>query len=514
MAKLLKELIEDLKEKDINGNQDVEVVGIACDSRKVEEGFLFVCIAGFNFDGHVFIPEAIKKGACVLVVEKDIGPVEGITVIKVPNTRYALGILANRFYGCPSSKLRIIGITGTNGKTTTSYLIRRILKEAGKKTALFGTITYQLGDKVLTASYTTPQNLELHSMFKELVEENFDCVVMEVSSHALALDRTAGCEFDVGVFTNLSRDHLDFHKTMENYLETKTKLFRCLSPTSQKYNHLSADKAGERAIINIDDPYASHIIKNTEVKILTYGIEQEADIRAYNIENLREGLKFNVTTPQGKTTIFLQLLGKHNVYNALAAIGVGIGEGISLNEIRQGLAKLKNVPGRFERIDCGQPFNVVVDYAHTPDALKKVLETARELTRKRVIVVFGCGGERDKTKRPLMGEVAASYSDIIILTSDNPRSEEPIKIIKEIERGINPALSCYTVALRSKKGQGRDYLIIENRFEAIKEALSLARDGDLILIAGKGHEDYQIVKDKRIPFSDRKIVQKILRREK
>lgn len=210
----------------------------------------------------------------------------------------------------------------------------------------------------------------------------------------------------------------------------------------------------------------------------------------------------------------MQLLGKHNVYNALAAIGVGIGEGISLNEIRQGLAKLKNVPGRFERIDCGQPFNVVVDYAHTPDALKKVLETARELTRKRVIVVFGCGGERDKTKRPLMGEVAASYSDIIILTSDNPRSEEPIKIIKEIERGINPALSCYTVALRSKKGQGRDYLIIENRFEAIKEALSLARDGDLILIAGKGHEDYQIVKDKRIPFSDRKIVQKILRREK
>ncbi len=508
---ILRELIEDLKEKDIEGNQDIEVRGIACDSRKVEKGFLFVCIAGFNFDGHTFIPEAIKKGACTLVVEKDIGSVKGITAIRVPNARYALGILANKFYDCPSSKLRVMGITGTNGKTTTTYLVRQILREAGKRTALFGTIAYQLGDRTLPAHCTTPQSLELQSMFKKLVEENFDSVVMEVSSHALALDRVAGCEFDVGVFTNLDRDHLDFHKTMENYLEAKTKLFRLLNHSPKTY---------KRAIINIDSPYAEHIIKNTKVKILTYGVKREADIRAYDISLSFNGLKFNVATPLGKATIHLQLHGRHNVYNALAAIGVGINEGISLDEIREAIAKLESVPGRFEKIDCGQPFNVVVDYAHTPDALKKALETARELTKERVIVVFGCGGDRDKTKRPLMGEVAAAHSDIIILTSDNPRSEEPIRIIKEIEAGINPALSCYAETLRSKKGRGYDYLIIEDRFEAIKEALSLARDGDLVLIAGKGHEDYQIIsaqgssafggKDKRIRFNDKDVVKKLL----
>ena len=521
MGKILRELIKDLKEKDIKDRQDidpvrcglsngVEVRGITCDSRKVEEGFLFVCITGFNFDGHAFIPEAIKKGACALVVEKNIEPHEGVTVIKVPNTRYALGILANKFYDYPSSKLRVIGITGTNGKTTTTYLVRQILREAGKKTALFGTIAYQLGDRTLPASCTTPQSLELQSMFKKLIEENFDCVVMEVSSHALALDRVAGCEFDVGVFTNLSRDHLDFHKTMENYLEAKTKLFRLLSPTSQKYNHLSADKAGKRAIINIDDPYAKHIIKNTKVEILTYGIEQEADVRAYDIEISREGLKFYVTTPQGKTTIFLQLLGKHNIYNALAAICVGLSEGVSLNEIREAISKLENVPGRFERIDCGQPFNVVVDYAHTDGALKEILKAVRRLTQRRVILVFGCGGERDRGKRPLMGEVAATNSDIIILTSDNPRGEEPMKIIKEIEAGINPALSYCEVSRPIRKGRGCDYLIIENRFEAIKKALSLAGEGDLVLIAGKGHEDYQIIEDKRLPFDDKNVVWEIL----
>lgn len=511
MGKILRELIEELKDKDIKGRQDLEVRGVACDSRKVEEGFLFMCIAGFNFDGHAFIPEAIKRGARVLVVERDIKPLacarqgEGITIIKVPNTRYALGLLGSKFYGCPSRKLRLIGITGTNGKTTTTYLVRQIFTETGKRTALFGTIAYQLGDKVLPASTTTPQSLELQWMLKKLVEDGFESVVMEVSSHALALDRVAGCEFDIGVFTNLGRDHLDFHKTMENYLEAKTKLFRVLSQPSKEYSQ-------KRAIINIDDPYGEHIIKNTKVspleknslcgasgvKILTYGIKQEADIRAYDIRSSVEGLRFNVATPLGKTPIFLQLLGKHNVYNALAAIGVGISEGIGLNEIREAIAKAKKVPGRFERIDCGQPFNVVVDYAHTPDALKKVLETARELAGGQVIVVFGCGGERDKTKRPLMGEVAATYSDIIILTSDNPRSEDPLEIIKEIGAGIK------------KFKSSREYLIIENRLEAISKALSLTRNGDLVLIAGKGHEDYQIVKDKRISFNDKDVVKKLL----
>ena len=511
MGKILRELIERLRDKNVEGSQEVEVRGITCDSRKVEEGFLFVCIPGFNFDGYTFIPEAIKNGACALMVEKDVPQRETMTVIKVPDARYALGILADRFYDCPSNKLRVVGIAGTNGKTTTTYLAGQILREAGKKTALLGTISYQLGDKVLPAPWTTPPSLELQSMFKELVEDDFDSVVMEVTSHALTLDRVAGCEFDVGVFNNLSRDHLDFHKTMEDYLEAEAKLFRLLNRSS---------KTRKKAIINIDDPYAEHIIQNTTVKILTFGINQEtclradthrrADVRAYDISSSAEGLRFNVATPVGKTTICLQLPGRHNVYNALAAIGVGISEGINLNEIKGAMAKVKNVPGRFEFIDCGQPFNIVVDYAHTPDALQKVLETARELTKAKVIVVFGCGGERDRTKRPLMGEVAARMSDITILTSDNPRGEDPLEIIKEIEAGINLALSYCEVSLRSKKGRGCDCLIIEDRFEAIKKALSLARDGDLVLIAGKGHENYQIVKDKKMPFNDKDVVKRLL----
>lgn len=511
MGKVLKELIERLGEKNVEGSQEIEVRGVACDSRKVEDGFLFVCIPGFNFDGHAFIPEAIKKGACALVVEKDVQQREDMTVIKVPDARFTLGMLANIFYGCPSNKLRVIGIAGTNGKTTITYLVRQILIEAGKKAALLGTISYQLGDKVLPAPWTTPPSLELQSMFKELVEDGFDSVVMEVTSHALTLGRVIGCEFDVGVFNNLSIDHLDFHKTMEDYLEAEAKLFRLL-------NHSS--KTHKKAIINIDDPYAEHIIKNTTVEILTFGINQETclhanthrqvDIRAYDISSSLEGLKFNVATPVGKTTINLQLPGRHNVYNALAAIGVGVSEGISLNEIKEALAKAGNVPGRFERIDCGQPFNIVVDYAHTPDALEKVLETARELAKAKVIVVFGCGGERDRTKRPLMGEVAARMSDVVIFTSDNPRGEDPLEIIKEIEAGINPVFSCCEASLRNKKGQDCDYLIIEDRFEAIKKALSLARGGDLVLIAGKGHENYQIVKDKKMFFNDKDVVKGLL----
>jgi len=491
MEKFLKELIEELNDKDVSGRQDVEVMGVACDSRKVEKGFLFVCVRGFNFDGHMFTKEAIKKGACALVVEKDIEPVDGITIVKVPSSRFALGLLGSKFYNWPSSKLWVVGITGTNGKTTTTYLARKILSEAGKKVALFGTIAYQLGDKVLPASTTTPQSLELQSMFKKLVEDGFESVVMEVSSHALALDRVVGCEFDAGVFTNLGRDHLDFHKTIENYLEAKTKLFRLLSQPSERYKQ-------KRAIINIDDPYARHIIKNTKVRILTYGIIQEANIRACDISLSRGGSKFNVTTPLGKTNIHLQLPGEHNIYNALAAIGVGISAGINLDKIREAIANLENIPGRFERIEYGQPFSVIVDYAHTPDALGAVLKTARELSRSKVLVVFGCGGNRDKTKRSLMGEVAANYGDIIILTSDNPRNEDPIKIIKEIEAGIKKVKpSC-------------NYLIIENRREAIEEALNLAQNGDLVLVAGKGHEDYQIIKDRRVPFSDKEVVGKIL----
>ena len=495
MGKILRELIADLRDKDVQGKQDLEIRGIACDSRKVEEGFLFVCIPGFNFDGHTFIPEALKRGASALMVEKKVALTGKVTLVKVPNTRYALSILANRFYDYPSRKLRLIGVGGTNGKTTTTYLVKAIMEEAGKKMALLGTIAYQWGPKIQPASWTTPPSLELQGMFKKLVEEDFNGVVMEVSSHALVLDRVAGCEFDVGVFTNFSQDHLDFHQTMEDYLEAETQLFRLLSQPAEGHKE-------KKAVINIDSPYAEHIIKNTQVEILTYGIEQEADIRAHNISSSREGLRFTVITPGGESLINFSLPGKHNVYNILAAIGVGISEGISLEKMRVALAKVKNVPGRFEFIDCGQPFNLVVDYAHTPDALQKALETARELTREKVIVVFGCGGERDRTKRPLMGEVAARMSDITILTSDNPRGEDPLEITKEIEAGVK------------KVRPSSDYLIIEDRFEAIKKALSLARDGDLVLIAGKGHENEQIVKDKKMPFNDKDVVKRLLKEKR
>ena len=372
MGKVLRELIADLRDKNVQGEQDLEVRGIACDSGKIEEGFLFICIPGLNFDGHTFIPEALRRGASALVIEKEVAPTGKATLIKVPNARYALSILANKFYDYPSRKLRLIGVGGTNGKTTTTYLVRAIMEEAGKKVALLGTIAYQWGHNIQPASWTTPPSLELQEMFKKLVEEDFSGVVMEVSSHALALDRVAGCEFDVGVFTNFTQDHLDFHQTMENYLEAETQLFRLLSQPAERPKE-------KRAVINIDSPYAEHIIKNTRVEILTYGIEQEADIKAHCISSSGEGLRFKVITPAGETLINFSLPGKHNVYNILAAIGVGISEGISLEKMRMALAKLKNVPGRFEFIDGGQPFKVVVDYAHTPDALQNALQTARGL---------------------------------------------------------------------------------------------------------------------------------------
>lgn len=485
MEMVLRELIKDLKEKRVEGRQDLVIRGIECDSRKVEEGFLFVCIPGFNFDGHKFIPEAIKRGSRVVVVEKDVKTAKDVTVIKVPNTRYALAVLANRFYGYPSKKLQVVGIAGTNGKTTTTYLVRDVLKKAGKKVALFGTIEYDLGNRTLPASTTTPQSLELQAMLNELVNKEFEYVVMEVSTHATVLDRVTGCEFDIGVFTNISRDHMDFHKTMENYLEAEIKFFRLLSRT------------GRRAVINIDDPYAEHIIKNTRTEILTYGInDKNADIRAFDIKVSKTGSRFNVVTPLGETVFYLRLPGRYNVYNALAAVGVGISEGLNLNEIREAIAHA-SVRGRFERIDCGQSFDVIVDYAHTPDALQKALETARGLSEGRIIVVFGCGDDKDR--RPLMGVVAARMSDIAILTSDNSRNEEPSEIISDIESGIK------------KVDNSFQYLVIEDRFEAITQALEMAKEGDLVLIAGKGHEEYQIIKDRKIPFNDRKVAERILK---
>lgn len=482
----LRDIIADLGEYETSGNLDVNISGISSDSRQIKKGFLFAAISGFNLDGHAFISQALKAGAAALLVEKDIGCRKSVATVKVTNSRRALGLIASRFYGYPSRKLKMIGVGGTNGKTTTTYLIKGLLSKADIKTAVLGTIAYQDGNAIKPSSMTTPDSLQLQSILAKLFKANFAAAVMEVTSHALVLDRVIGCNFNVGVFTNFSRDHLDFHETMENYLEAETELFRLLNND-------------QWAVINRDDAVSSHIIKNTRARALTYSIGQKADIVAHDIKFSIKKSTFKLETPLGKTSIELKLPGRFNVLNALAAVGVGITQGISLRTISEGISSVESVPGRFELVNCGQPFNVVVDYAHTDDALKNILQTVRSLCKGRIITVFGCGGERDKGKRPIMGEAVANLSDLIILTSDNPRSEDPEEIIKDIEAGIKMTVF-------------NNYFKISDRFDAISKALSFAQKDDLVLIAGKGHENYQVLKDKVIPFVDKEVVEKILRR--
>lgn len=480
----LSQLLDALKEKEVCGPQDIEIEEIAYNSKKAKRNSLFVAIPGFRADGHRFINEALLKGVRTVVMEKKIPLGEGITGIRVPNARKALALLADRFYHHPSRKIRLIGITGTNGKTTTSYLIEAILTADKRPCGLLGTIAHKIGNKTIPAQITTPESLDLQSMLAYLVEKKIKYAVMEVSSHALELSRVEGVKFSIAVFTNLSIDHLDFHQTVENYLEVKTRLFTGL-----------AKKA--LAVINIDDLKGSYIRERTLCPILTYGIEKKADIRARGIDLSLKGSSFKVQTPGWELDIDLPLPGRHNIYNALAAIAVAFLLKIPPSAIKKGLEKVGNIPGRFEKIDEGQDFSVIVDYAHTDDALGKVLSTCRDLTKGRVILVFGCGGDRDRSKRPLMGEAAAKYSNYTIITNDNPRSEEPLSIVSGIEVGM-------------KREDGR-YTIILDRKEAIRKAIEEAAPGDLVLIAGKGHETTQIIGTQVLPFDDREVAREILR---
>ena len=457
----LSRLISCLEEKEVSGSLDVQVKGIASDSRKVRPGYLFIAIKGFEEDGHQFIEEAARGGASCLIVEEEVK--SSLPVVRVPNSRRAAGLLAARFYGYPAKRLRLIGITGTNGKTTTTYLIESILKEAGLKVGRLSTTEYRIGEKIFKAAHTTPDAVLLQRLFAYALAKGVTHLVMEVSSHALSLERIAGCDFAYGVFTNLSHDHLDFHKNMEDYFSSKLRLF-------------DGSVLVEKAIINIDDPYGRRIAEKTKAKVIPYG------------------LSLNRLTIKG-VPVHLKLPGRHNLYNALAASMVALSEGIEPQAIKDGLETIEFVPGRFQLVSCGQPFKVVVDYAHTPEALKNVLSLCRELKPKRIITLFGCGGDRDRKKRPIMGKLASQMSDLVIITSDNPRSEEPVKIIKEIEEGIKDK---------------NLYLVVVDRKKAIAKALSLAKEDDLVLIAGKGHENYQILKDRTIPFDDRKIAKEIL----
>lgn len=476
--------------KAAGGNLDTPVQGIYCDSRQVKPGGLFVAIPGLRTDGHLFIEDALRRGAVAVVVERARPLPEGVAWLEVPSCRRALGDLAAAYFDYPANSLRLYGVTGTNGKTTTTYLIAAVLEKAEVSCGLIGTTGVRLGKKWMASAHTTPEANDLQELLHRMREEGLQAAVMEVSSHALELERVRGCTFDVGVFTNLTQDHLDFHPDMDSYLRAKAKLFQLLDPQR---------KGRQYAVLNADDPASEEIAKVARAPVVTYGLKKEAQVRAENIVFGPKGARMEVVWPEGRAELNLVLTGLFNVYNALAAWAVGWQEGLAPDLVAQALFGVKGVPGRFERVEAGQGFGVVVDYAHTPDGLAHVLHAARQLTSGRVIVVFGCGGDRDRGKRPKMGAIAAEGSDLAVITSDNPRSEDPDRIIQDILAGF--------LAVR------RDgYLVEPDRYRAIELALLQARDGDLVLIAGKGHETYQIIKDQVLPFDDREVAREILGR--
>ncbi len=472
---------------DIKGDPEAPVTGISYHSRQVKPGHMFVCVEGFNWDGHDFVDQAIEKGATSIVVQREISVSnDNITVIRVKDSRKAMGAVGHVFYGFPSQKLKIIGVTGTNGKTTTTYLLKSILENAGYRVGLMGTIAIRIGDKEIPSLRTTPESLDLHRLFAEMVTGGIDYAVMEVSSHSLDLDRVGYVDFDYGVFTNLTRDHLDFHGNMKNYLEAKIKLFK----STDKFN-----------IINADDPSSEIIIQklsNLPTQTLTYGIKNKADFNAEDIKVDCTGVRYNLVWKNNSIPIEVKIPGIISVYNSLAAASTLIAEGIPAEHIQQGLKRIDGVRGRSETIDTGKGFSVIIDYAHTPDGLENILTTIRGFVKGKIITMFGCGGNRDREKRPMMGEIAGRWSDFVVVTSDNPRDEEPHRIIDEIMPGVEKT--------------GCSYICVVDRREAIEYALRMAAKDDIILLAGKGHEVYQEFADRRIEFDERKIVSEILER--
>jgi UDP-N-acetylmuramoyl-L-alanyl-D-glutamate--2,6-diaminopimelate ligase len=497
----LSELIKKLDKREIIGDIDVNIDNISYDSRNISPNSLFFAIRGLNHDGHKFINEAINKGAIGVISERKIENIkESVVFILVDNSRKALGAVSAIFYGDPSSKLSIIGITGTNGKTTISYLIESILNEAGLNTGIIGTINYRFRDRIYLSVNTTPESLELQRILKEMLDSGISHVIMEVSSHAIHQGRVDTCNFDVAVFTNITRDHLDYHGDMESYFWAKKRLFNNIL--------IESNKRDKYAVINIDDRFGREIIDDFQGRYITYGKSDEAIIKPENINLSLSGIDGKVYTPKGYIHISSSLIGEHNLYNILAAIGVSISLNISIEYIVSGINNLRYIPGRMERIENKKGYNIFVDYAHTPDALEKILSILKHLTKGRLITVFGCGGDRDKSKRPLMGSIASKYSDISIVTSDNPRSEDPEDIISQIEMGIN-IKRCNEERLLSR-GIEKGYISIVDRRKAIEKAIMAANPDDTVIIAGKGHEDYQIIRNRKVHFDDREEVRRIL----
>jgi UDP-N-acetylmuramoyl-L-alanyl-D-glutamate--2,6-diaminopimelate ligase len=474
-----------------HGALDAGITAVTDDSRAVRAGSLFVAVKGERVDGHRYVPEAIEAGAAAIVGQESVERAS-VSFVKVADSRKALGLIGSRFHGDPSARLTMVGVTGTNGKTTTAYLCKALLEGMGRHVGLIGTVAYEIGAEVLPASHTTPGALELQGLLAKMSRAGMDSVAMEVSSHALAMDRTAGCEYDAAVFTNLTQDHLDYHRTMEEYFQAKLRLFTSLG---------QGKKSGQRALVNMDDPRGPLVRAACRVPVWGFAVKGKADLQAEHMRLSMNGSTFTAATPAGVFTVESRLVGEHNVYNLLGAIGVALHAGATSDQVREAVASLTNVPGRFERVSAGQDFTVVVDYAHTEDALVRLLTAARTLKTHRIITVFGCGGDRDRGKRPKMGRAAVEYSDIVVLTSDNPRTEDPMAILREVETGVREAL-------HNRPGVG--YHLLADRREAIGAAIRLARPGDIVLIAGKGHEDYQILGTKKVHFDDREVAREAI----
>lgn len=470
LSKILKGIAE------INDAEDTEISSVEYDSRKVKEGSLFVAVKGYETDGHKYIDSAVKNGAAAILAQEKREC--AVPLICVPDTRRALAAAGANFFGRSADRLKIIGVTGTNGKTTVTYLVKQILDLVGIKTGLIGTNKNMIGDKVLETGRTTPESLELQKLFAEMEKEGATHVIMEVSSHALALSRTYGIEFEVGAFTNLTQDHLDYHKTMENYAETKSRFFAYC----------------DNAVINADSDWFDTMTKNVRGKLITYGVEKDADIKAQNVVHTDSGVSYDAVGNGKNIHIDFPIPGGFSVYNSLCVCAVCEAVGIADEKIEESLKTFGTVKGRCELVPIDKPYKVIIDYAHTPDGMENILTAVNEFKKGRIITVFGCGGDRDKGKRPKMGAMGKKYSDITVVTSDNPRSEDMQSIIDDIMTGIPDRTNVYTEPDRKK---------------AIKLAMSLAKKDDIVLLLGKGHETVQKFKDYNIEFDERKIVREL-----
>jgi UDP-N-acetylmuramoyl-L-alanyl-D-glutamate--2,6-diaminopimelate ligase len=495
--KTLKELLIGLKGVQVTGDDRLVVPGLAYHSQQVVPGGVFVALKGAKTDGHRFLAQALTQGARVVVSEENFEPPAGVTSVVVPEARLALAHLSSAFYNHPSRELVLVGITGTNGKTTTSFLLEAILRAAGHRVGVVGTVNYRVGDQTWPAPVTTPESLDLQRLLREMRDLGVSHVILEVSSHALMQHRVDFSTFAAGVFTNLSQDHLDYHQDLDEYFQAKSRLFFRVLRNGAGHHGL--------AVLNLDDPWGQQLHRRVEAPKLSYGHHPESAVRPLSFQYQRQGLTAVLATPEGELTITSHLVGPYNLANIMAATATALGLGISPEAVEKGLAGLQGVPGRLQRLGPPDGPSVFVDYAHTPDAVAQVLAALNSLDFGRIITVFGCGGDRDRTKRPLMGQAAAQGSGLVIVTSDNPRTEGPLAIIRDIEAGLE-GMGCPRLILAAARRGEQGYLVVPDRREAIRLAVALAEKPDAVLVAGKGHEDYQIWGENRIHFDDREEV--------